>query len=84
MGGGGGCLEPPKTGVGYGKRAQLTAPFVSFFFEHQKWSIFSSPNPWQMMAFLNPLDALIPKISFSFFCRIFGPGHLRGPGGQSR
>ena len=26
-----------------------------------------SPNPWQMMTFLNPLDALIPKIPFSFF-----------------
>ena len=25
-----------------------------------------SPNLWQMMAFLNPLDALIPKIPFSF------------------
>ena len=26
-----------------------------------------SPNPWQMMTFLNPLDALVPRISFSFF-----------------
>ena len=38
------------------------------------------PNTWQMMTFLNPLDALIPKIPCSFFCRISGPGHLRGPG----
>ena len=31
--------------------------------------------------FPNPLNALIPKISFPFFlCRILGPGHLRGPG----
>ena len=27
----------------------------------------NSPNTWQMMTFLNPLDALIPKILFSFF-----------------
>ena len=26
-----------------------------------------SPNIWQMMTFLNPLDALIPKILFFFF-----------------
>ena len=25
------------------------------------------PNAWQMMTFVNPLDALIPKIPFSFF-----------------
>ena len=37
------------------------------FFAHQKWSIFFPPNVWQMMTFLNPLDALIPKIPFSFF-----------------
>ena len=30
-------------------------------------SIFFSPNAWQMMTFLNPLDALIPQIPFSFF-----------------
>ena len=28
---------------------------------------FFSANIWQMMTFLNPLDALIPKIPFSFF-----------------
>ena len=28
---------------------------------------FFSPNIWQLMTFLNPLDALIPKIPFSFF-----------------
>ena len=28
---------------------------------------FFSPNTWQMMSFLNPLDALIPKMPFSFF-----------------
>ena len=42
---------------------------------------FFSSNTWQMMTFLNPLDALISKIPFPFFfCRIFGPGHLRGLG----
>ena len=29
--------------------------------------IFFSPNTWQMTTFLNPLDALIPKIQKSFF-----------------
>ena len=42
-------------------------------------SIFPPPNTWQMMTFLNPLDALIPKIPFSFFCRSLGAGHLWGP-----
>ena len=42
--------------------------------------LFFSPNAWQMMTFLNPLDALIPKIPFSFFARIFGSGNFRGPG----
>ena len=37
------------------------------FVEHSNWSIFFTPNIWQMMIFLNPLDALIPKIPFSFF-----------------
>ena len=27
---------------------------------------FFPPNTWHMMTFLNPLDALIPKILFSF------------------
>ena len=30
-----------------------------------------SPNIWQMMTFLNPLDALIPKIPFSFFAEFW-------------
>ena len=37
------------------------------FFEHQNGHFFFPPNTWQMMTFLNPLDALIPKIPFSFF-----------------
>ena len=32
------------------------------------------------MTFPNPLDALIQKIPFSFFCRFLGLGHLRGSG----
>ena len=32
---------------------------------------FFSPNPWQMMTFLNPLDALIPKIPFPFFAEFW-------------
>ena len=32
------------------------------------------------MTFLNPLDALIPKIPFSFFSRFLGQGHLQAPG----
>ena len=36
-----------------------------------------SPNTWQMILFLNPLDALIPTMPFSFFCRTWGPGRLR-------
>ena len=45
---------------------------------------FFPPNTndeWQMMTFLRPLDALIPKIPVSF-CLIWGPDHLREPGGQ--
>ena len=30
-------------------------------------TVFCSPNTRPMMTFLNPLDALIPKIPFSFF-----------------
>ena len=33
-----------------------------------------------MMTFLNPLDALIPKIPFSFFSRNFGFGSPLDPG----
>ena len=29
------------------------------------------PNTWQMMTFLNPLDALIPEIPFSLLCRFW-------------
>jgi uncharacterized membrane protein len=33
-----------------------------------------------MLTFPSPLDALIPKIPFSFFANFLGLGHLRGPG----
>ena len=29
------------------------------------------PNTWQMITFLNPVDALIPKIPFSFFAKFW-------------
>ena len=77
-GGGGGSIEPPKTGGGgFGKRAQLTgtinqslsslAPKAPKIFSSTKIGRFFSPNIWQMTTFLNPLNALIPKIPFSFF-----------------
>ena len=39
-----------------------------------------SPNTWQMMTFLNPLDALIPKIQFLFFLPNCGSRSPAGPG----
>ena len=50
------------------------------FFRALKLGNFFSPNIWQTMTSLNPLDALIPKVPFSLFCRFLGLGHLRGPG----
>ena len=41
------------------------------FFDHSKWSNFFSLNIWQTMIFLHPLDALIPKIPFSFFANFW-------------
>ena len=37
------------------------------FLSIKNGQIFFSPNPWQMMTSLKPLDALIPKIPFLFF-----------------
>ena len=39
---------------------------------------FFSPNIWQMMIFLNPLDVLIPKIPFSFFAHFWVTSEARG------
>ena len=44
------------------------------FLSIEDGQFFFSPNTWQMLFFLNPLDALIPNILFS---QILGPGHLR-------
>ena len=33
--------------------------------------VFFPPNTWQMMIFLNPLDALTPKIPFSLFAEFW-------------
>ena len=51
---------------------------AEIFLSIEKGSKIFPPNMWQMMTFLNPLDALIPKIPFHFFCRFLGLGHLRG------
>ena len=41
------------------------APTIFLSIENGKFS--PPPNPWQMMTFLTPLNALIPKTPFSFF-----------------
>ena len=61
--------------------SSILAPKI--FFSTKKWSKIFSSNTWQMMIFLNPLDALIPKIPFSFFAD-FWSGSPPRPGGQSR
>ena len=67
-------------GGGVGKRAQLAgtinqllgtlapkAPKAFVSIENYQFS----PNTRRMMTFLNPLDALIPKIPFSFFAEFW-------------
>ena len=78
-GGGGVNRAPPKLGWGgSGKGLNGQAPLISHYEvrRQRRRKIFSStkigrfffsPNIWQMMTCLNPLDALIPKIPFSFF-----------------
>ena len=46
---------------------QLLRTLAPKFFLSIQNGQFFSPNTWQMMTFLNPLNALIPKIPFSFF-----------------
>ena len=81
------------------KRAQLTGPLIScsvnqsvrtlapkalkIFLIIENGQFFFSTNPWQKMTFLNPLDALIPKISLSFL-QTLGSESPPGPGFQSR
>ena len=71
----GGVNRAPQNwgGGGPGKRAQLTGPLISYYElwrrrrpKNLKMVKFFQPNTRQMMI-LNPLDALIPKIHFSFF-----------------
>ena len=61
----------------------LAPKALIIFLSIKNCQIFFSPNIWQMMTFLNPLDALIPIITFSF-SPIFGSGSPPRPGGQSR
>ena len=44
---------------------------------------FFSPNAWQMMPFLKPLDALIQKVPFSFFAAFWVPVTSRARGSVS-
>ena len=46
-------------------------------FDHRKWSIFSIKT-WQMMTFLNPLDALSPNIPFFAEFRVWATSGARG------
>ena len=58
---------------GLGERSPLTGPSISCYeLWHQKGAIIFFSNTWQMMHFLNPLHAMIPKILFSFFFAEFG------------
>ena len=82
-------------GGGSGKGAPLAGLLISYYevwcqrrrknlLSIRNGQFFFSPNICQMMTFLSPLDALIPKSPFSFFCGIFGSGSPPRPGGQSR
>ena len=42
-----------------------------FFSVENGQFFFHQINTWQMMFFLNPLDAVIPKISVSFFAALW-------------
>ena len=88
-GGGGGRKSPQNWGGGgaFGKRAQLRGPLISYYelgpkapkiFLSIENGPFSPPNTWQMMTFLNPLNALIPEIPFSLLPN-FGSGSPPGP-----
>ena len=76
--GGGGSIEPPKSRGAVWEKGSIDrhhesviinsgAKGAKIFLSIKIGQIFFSPNIWQMMLFLNPLDALIPKIPFSFF-----------------
>ena len=55
-----------------------------FFLSIKNGQIFFPPNTWQMMTFLNPLEALIPKIPFSFFADFWVQVTSEAQGDQSR
>ena len=72
-----GSIEPPKTGgEGVQDKGSIDrtinqllwtlAPKMFFSIENAQIPP-PPPTTWQMMTFPNPLDALIPKIPFSFF-----------------
>ena len=81
--GAGGRWSPPKLGGGgFAKRAQLTRLFITHdelwcqsrrkkILSIENGRFFFSSNTWQMMIFLNPLDALPPKIPFSFCAELW-------------
>ena len=47
------------------------AKVLKFFSSIENGQMFLSPNTWQMMTFLKPLDTLISKIPFSFFAEFW-------------
>ena len=86
--GGPGSIEPRKLGLVGSGNGSIDSSITNsgakgahiFFFSIQNGKKIFSPGRWQVMTFLNPLDALIPKIPFFFFYRISGSGHLWGLG----
>ena len=52
-------------------------------FSIENGQFFFPPITWHMMTFLNPLNALIPKIPFSLFAE-FWVWVTSGPRGQSQ
>ena len=76
-GGGGGADRAPKNGGGGKGSIDRHHQSVVMNSGIKSGQFFFSPNIWQMMTFLNPLDTLIPKLIF-ISCRFLGLGHLRG------
>ena len=92
-GGGGGSIEPPKTG-GFREKGSINKTMSTLFLNSgakgaknflsiENSQIFSPQNPWHLMSFLNPLDALIPKSHFHFSPNS-GSESPPGPKSQSR
>ena len=53
------------------------------FFEHWTWSILFSTKYMANDDFSEPPRRANSQILIFIFCRILGPGHLRGPGSAS-